>query len=243
MPTTGYTAGKQTLSFQIIGPDGKPVTNYEKTHGQDLHLIAVRRDFADLQHVHPVFDAATATWSVDLDLVSGVWRVFADFVPAGGNDLVLGGDLLVPGKPGKPTLPTPQRETVTDGYTVTVSGTLASGEHSMLDFHVTKDGRPVTDLQPYLGAYGHLVALREGDLAYLHIHPGGEPGDGVTRPGQDIEFGAEVPSAARYHLFLDFKVTGVVHMAPFTLDAPRGRRADAASSDGMPEGMSMGHSL
>ena len=81
--------------------------------------------------------------------------------------------------------------------------------------------QPVTDLEPYLGAYGHLVALREGDLAYLHVHPGGEPGDGVTEPGPIVEFGAEVPSAGRYQLFLDFKADGVVRTAAFTLDASR----------------------
>ena len=51
----------------------------------------------------------------------------------------------------------------------------------------------MTDLQPYLGAYGHLVALRDGDLAYLHVHPG-EHGDGRARVG----FDAEVPE--RRHL-------------------------------------------
>ncbi len=87
-----------------------------------------------------------------------------------------------------------------------------------------KDGRPVTDLQPYLEAYGHLVALREGDLAYLHVHPGGEPGDGKTKPGPDIEFGAEVPSAGAYHLYLDFKHDGVVRTAQFALDATGARQ-------------------
>ena len=84
---------------------------------------------------------------------------------------------------------------------------------------MSRGGVPVTDLQPYLGAYGHLVTLREGDLAYLHVHPGGEPGDGTTRPGPDVEFGAEVPSAGRYHLYLDFRHDGVVRTAPFTLEA------------------------
>lgn len=41
----------------------------------------------------------------------------------------------------------------------------------------------VTDLKPYVGAFGHLVALRAGDLAYLHVHPDGAPGDGRTAPG------------------------------------------------------------
>ena len=85
----------------------------------------------------------------------------------------------------------------------------------MLKLSVAKDGRPVTDLQPYLGAYGHLVALRGGDLAYLHVHPDGEPGDGKTSPGPDVEFGAEVPSVGSYHLYLDFKHDGVVRTAEF----------------------------
>jgi hypothetical protein len=84
---------------------------------------------------------------------------------------------------------------------------------------VTRDGRPVTDLEPYLGAYGHLVVLRAGDLAYLHVHPEGSPGDGKTNPGPDIVFYSHVPSAGRYHLYLDFKDQGVVRTAAFTMTA------------------------
>ncbi len=80
-----------------------------------------------------------------------------------------------------------------------------------------RDGRPVTDLQPYLGAYGHLVALREGDLAYLHVHPDGAPGDGSTQPGPDVVFEAAVPSGGDYRLFLDFRHDGVVHTAELAL--------------------------
>ena len=82
---------------------------------------------------------------------------------------------------------------------------------------MTRDGEPVTDLEPYLGAYGHLVALRAGDLAYLHVHPEGAPDDGVTEPGPDVVFFAEVPSTGRYHLYLDFKHEGVVRTAAFTV--------------------------
>ena len=62
----------------------------------------------------------------------------------------------------------------------------------MLTATVSRDGEPVTDLQPYLGAYGHLVALRDGDLGYLHVHP-----EGDTGPGPEIAFGTEFPSAGR----------------------------------------------
>ena len=82
---------------------------------------------------------------------------------------------------------------------------------------MSQDGKPVTDLQPYLGAYGHLVALRAGDLAYLHVHPDGTPGDGKTKPGPEVVFYAAVPSDGTYHLYLDFKHDGVVRTAAFTV--------------------------
>ena len=206
------------ISFTVTGPDGKPVTAYDEEHGMDLHLIVVRRDFSGFQHLHPTLDRK-GTWHAPVDLTPGAWRVFADFKPTGGEAVTLGSDLAVPGTTA-PSAETPTTRTTTlDGYTVTLAGDLVAGEHSMLTLSVSKDGRPVTDLQPYLEAYGHLVALREGDLAYLHVHPGGEPGDGKTTPGPDIEFGAEVPSAGGYHLYLDFKHDGVVRTAQFALDA------------------------
>jgi hypothetical protein len=106
-----------------------------------------------------------------------------------------------------------------DGYTVRLDGELLPGQESELTLSVSRDGEPVTDLQPYLAAYGHLVALRDGDLAYLHVHPAGEPGDGRTQPGPDITFYASVPSSGDYRLFLDFQHDGVVRTAEFTARA------------------------
>ena len=224
------------ISFVIEGPDG-PVTAYDVEHEKRLHFIAVRRDFTGFQHVHPKL-SDDGTWTTDLDLTPGQWRVFADFKPAGGEALTLGSDLSVPDMsvPGQTdfadpgggraaseasgqTRPETTRTATVDGYTVELTGDLVAGEHSMLKLQVSRNGRPVTDLQPYLGAYGHLVALRGGDLAYLHVHPDGEPGDGKTEPGPDVEFGAEVPSDGTYHLYLDFKHDGVVRTAQFQLDA------------------------
>jgi hypothetical protein len=60
--------------------------------------------------------------------------------------------------------------------------------------------------EPYLGAGGHLVALREGDMAFLHVHP---TGDGPS-------FGATFPTEGRYRLFLQFKHDGRVQTVAFT---------------------------
>jgi hypothetical protein len=204
------------VSFTITGPDGEPVTAYGVEHEKRLHLIAVRRDFTGFQHVHPEM-SPDGTWSTALDLSAGQWRLFADFKATGADALTLGADLAVAGS-SRPVPPAGQTRTAeVDGYTVTLDGDLAAGAEAELTLSVERNGSPVTDLQPYLGAYGHLVALRSGDLAYLHVHPDGTPEDGVTRPGPDVVFYAEVPSEGSYHLYLDFKHQGVVRTAAFTV--------------------------
>jgi hypothetical protein len=124
-----------------------------------------------------------------------------------------------------------------DGYTVTLDGDLVPGQESEVTLTIDKDGQPVTDLQPYLAAYGHLVALRDGDLAYLHVHPGGEPGDGITEPGPAITFYANVPSAGAYRLFLDFQHDGVVRTSEFTARAGEAPSSAGTRSGTAPEGM------
>lgn len=241
-------AAKAPLQFQILGADGRPVTRYTTAHGKDLHLIAVRRDLTDFQHVHPRL-AGDGTWSVPLDLTAaGVYRVFADFTPAGRQDnLVLGADLSVAGDYRPQPLPPASRTAVVDGYTVTLDGTLEAGQQVKLTLSVSKDGQPVTDLQPYLEAYGHLVALRDRDLAYLHVHPAGSPEDGKTKSGPGITFYATAPSAGAYRLFLDFRHHDQVRTAAFIVTAsqPGDAQEPAPSTSAAPPPVSAseaGHS-
>jgi hypothetical protein len=210
-------AADAPVSFRILGPDGQPVRDYDESHDEDLHLIAVRRDLSGFQHVHPALDDE-GVWRIPLRLVPGTWRLFADFVPAAeGENRILGADLAVPGTYTPTPLPEPAATAEVDGYSVTLHGGLVPGEESELALSVSRDGRPVPDLQPYLGAYGHLVVLRDGDLAYLHVHPAGEPGDGVTEPGPEVRFMTTAPSAGTYRLFLDFRHEDVVRTAEFTV--------------------------
>ncbi len=237
MPETDEVkAGKRTdFRFTVIGPDGSPVTGFTTQHDKKLHFIVVRRDLTGFQHLHPT-QLGGGVWSVPLELPdAGEYRAFADFAPEGAQPLTLGMDLSVAGdyRPEPPAVPA---ETAKVGdYTVTLKGDLIPGRTSMLTLSIAKDGEPVTDLQPYLAAYGHLVALRDGDLAYLHVHPDGAPGDGRSAPGPDITFYAEVPSAGTYGLYLDFKHAGTVRTAVFTAATspdPEGGGATAPSGDG-----------
>lgn len=210
--TTTLTPGVATrFTFRITGPDGAPVTAFDVEHEKRLHFILVRRDTAGYQHLHPDL-GADGTWTVPLTVAdAGSYRAFAGFTPSGAKPLTLGVDLVAP-RVFQPVELPETRVADVDGYHVRLDGDLVAGRASRLTATVTEDGRAVTDLQPYLGAAYHLVALRGGDLAYLHVHPAG--------PG--LTFVAEVPSAYTYRLFLDFRHGDVVRTAAFTVTTGTG---------------------
>ena len=213
-------AGSATpVEFRVLGGDGEAVTEYDVEHDVDLHLIAVRRDLTGFQHVHPEL-GPDGVWRVPLALDPGAWRLFADFTPTDlGENLTLGADLAVAGAYSPSPLPPETLTSEVDGFTVVLSGSLEPGQESELTLSVSRDGRPVTDLEPYLGAFGHLVVLRDGDLAYLHAHPVDEADGAGAPPGPNVRFATTAPSAGDYRLFLDFKHGGVVRTAAFTVSA------------------------
>ncbi|WP_084800391.1 heavy metal-binding domain-containing protein, partial [Promicromonospora kroppenstedtii] len=213
------TGERGTLSFSVLDTDGAAVTGFETEHDKELHLIVVRSDGEQFRHVHPAM-SADGVWSIPWTWAeAGSYRVFADFVPeATGENVTLSRAVDVAGRvTPRPPVAVSASDT-TGGYTATLAGKLSATGESTLTATVTKDGEPVTDLEPYLGAYGHLVALRAGDLAYLHVHPeGDEPGPGSVS-GPDVAFMTQAPTPGRYLLYLDFKVDGDVHTARFVLD-------------------------
>ncbi len=243
LKTPRLDAGERTdLRFAVVRDGtGRKVTAYRREHGKELHLILASRDLTVYRHLHPV-RAADGTWSTPVTLPeAGGYRVFADFRPEGGEALTLGADLAAAGPYESAELPERNTVAVTDGYEVELDGGLTPGRAGELTLTVTRNGEPVRDLQPYLGAYGHLVALRSGDLAYLHVHPEGEPGDGRTRPGPEVSFTATAPSAGAYRLFLDFRHEGEVRTAAFTVYAGGGADGSGKPAQTEPEGEGSGH--
>ena len=200
--------------FTIADQNGVPVRRYTSLHERDLHLIVANRELTEYHHVHPTLDT-DGRWTVDLPaLPAGSYRAIADFQVANGPRLALGTDLTVAGTYEPAVEPEPAGSARVDGFDVTLATVPARGGAVTATLLVRQNGRNV-DLEPYLGANGHLVALRTGDLAYAHVHPVESDTDGV--PGQ-VEFDATLPSAGRYRLFFDFKHAGVVHTAAFTFD-------------------------
>ncbi|MFE6748206.1 hypothetical protein ACFVGM_20315 [Kitasatospora purpeofusca] len=214
----GPAAGRATdLRFTVTGPDGSPVTDFAVHQTKKLHFYAIRSDLTGFQHLHPDL-AEDGTWTAALDaLAPGSWRLYADFVPNTGPhaaELVLSRTVTVPGEAAPVPLPAPGDTATADGYTVTLTARAAAGAHRLTAV-VSRDGRPVRDLQPYLDAYAHLSAFHEGDLALAHLHPSGTVGG--DHGGPELTFQALFPEPGNWRVFLQFRAAGQLHTAALTL--------------------------
>jgi len=204
----------ESLGFRIVDDVGDTVRDFDVEHTKRLHLIVVRRDLTGFQHLHPK-QGADGGWSTRLRLdEAGSYRLFADFSYQ-DESFTLANDLRVDGAADLKPLASPSRTSVSDGsYDVRLGADHARpGEEADLRFTVTKEGQTV-QIERYLGARGHLVALREGDLAFLHVHPT-EQGHRAAR-GDPIGFAATFPTPGRYRLFLQFQHRGHVQTVAFT---------------------------
>jgi hypothetical protein len=201
--------GRSELRFRVVDAGGRPVRDFELEQTKRMHLIVVRRDGAGFQHLHPRM-RADGTWVQPLRLdAAGTYRVIADFRRA-GRQTTLGHDLHVGGEVEPAGFPAPARAARAADLAVDLDAPAArAGRPVELAFGVRRGGRAVdAELEPYLGARGHLVVLREGDLAYLHTHPSGDR----------LAFEATFPSAGRYRAFVQFAHRGRVRTAAFTVE-------------------------
>jgi hypothetical protein len=199
------------LAFRILDRSGQTVRDFDVEHTKRMHFIVVRRDMTGFQHLHPT-ENPDGTWSVPVTLPrAGSYRVFADF-SVDDTPYTLADDLTVDGPVTSQALPAPVRSVDADGMRVALTeGAAEAGSESELAFTVTRNGEPVA-IQDYLGAKGHLVALRQGDLAFLHVHP----------DENSLKFMATFPTAGDYRLFLQFKTDdGRLHTAAFTQEVTR----------------------
>ncbi|MEU7586880.1 copper resistance protein CopC [Micromonospora sp. NPDC049230] len=204
--------------FRIVGTDRQPATRFAVVHDKPLHMIVVGRDLSGYQHLHPTM-APDGTWSVPLTLARpGGYRVYADFSVTATNGtqipLVLGVDHTVPGAHTPTALPPVRAEATAGPYKVSMNGTPTVGVTAPMHFQVSADPTIPAQLERYLGAYGHLVVVREGDLGYVHVHPEQELVDG------SVKFWLTAPSSGRYRAFFDFQIAGKVHTAEFTINVP-----------------------
>jgi hypothetical protein len=206
--------GPTALRMRLSDPRGRPVTDLDVTYERPFHLILASRDLAHFRHAHPrMLD--DGSWAAEIDVpAAGVYRAFAD-ISLAGRPHTLATDLFVNGPFAATPLPAASGRAQGDGYVATVVAREDTQRETRLTYRVTREGRPALDIAPYLGSSAHVVALREGDLAFVHAHAEATEDDGELRVAVDAT------SPGRYRVFVQFLHDGAVRTVAHTLAVAR----------------------
>jgi hypothetical protein len=178
------TAGqKATLRFRVSHPGfDATIEKFEVVHDKQYHLFVISQNMEYFQHLHPE-QRPDGTWTIDVTLPkAGYYKVLSDFLPAGGSTQFIARPLVTAGYTGDLTadsahlVPDATHRHSVEDITAEVSldpPSFVAGLYGHLNFHLTDTttGRPVTDLQTYLGAFGHTLIMSEDMADYVHSHP------------------------------------------------------------------------
>jgi len=206
-----------TLTFtpQEVGNEKAPVP-LAVVHEKKIHLIIVRKDLSAFYHEHPEY-TAEANYQVPFTFEKGGdYVLFQDYTPAGGGHQLGRQPVTVQGPKYTPVkFGQDQMQWSQDGYQATLSfdKKLKVGQLLAMKINLTKGGQPVTDLDNYLGALGHVVVISEDTERYLHVHPNDQ-----ADKGPNIGFNTNFEAPGRYRVFLQFNHAGKIHTGNFTIN-------------------------
>jgi hypothetical protein len=240
---------KTTLRFQIRHPgSGDVIKKFEAVHERQYHLFVISQDMEYFEHIHPV-EQADGTWTIEVILPKpGYYKVLSDFMPNGGAPQFIARPLVTAGYTGDlesasaHLVPDTNSTKSVDDITAALSydpQQFVVGLYGHLNFHLTDTatGKPITDLQTYLGAFGHTLIMSEDMVDYVHSHPldilampdddGGPPvflippGADLEklRGGPDVTFEGLMPKPGRYRAWTQFRRNGKIHTFAFTFTA------------------------
>jgi Heavy metal binding domain len=213
---------------------GAQVRDFAVIHDKTFHLFVISRDLDEFAHIHPEqHDDGSFTIEHTLPK-AGHYKLYADFLPMGGGAQITGVPFATV---GVDTDIVAARATLTpDVFTKTVDGVkveivneralILGGEEVDFIFRFSdeKTDTPISDLQKYLGAFGHLVVLSEDMTEYVHAHPREETQPDPNAPqagGPEVLFDALLPKPGRYRMWLQFQRNGKLSTVTFTFAAPR----------------------
>ncbi len=224
--------GNIELSFKLYGEDGHNFgpNDLKTMHEKKLHLLLVRDDMTRFQHLHPEY--VGDSWTVKTTIPDqGKYQMYADIAPTEEEPSVLRVPLTIGGNTQNAQAPAPNADrSAQDGEymaKLTIDQPLKTKETKQWTFTVTRNGKPVTNLKPYLGAYGHVVELRHTDPDdFFHVHPVTEsqPKDG------QVVFEGTFPVKGRYTLYAQFNVNGSIKTFPITVDVNEAGQATPSAN-------------
>jgi len=247
VPALVRAGEKAQWRFKIFHPTtGQQVTKFEPVHERQYHLFVVSQNMEHFQHIHPE-EQSDGTWTIDVTLPKeGYYKVLSDFLPSGGATQLMARPVVTAGYSGDlvhdaaTLVPDVTSTKTVNDITATVSfdpPTPVAGLYAHLIFNLTDTatGRPIIDLQTYLGAFGHTLIMSEDMVDYVHTHPLDILATGdddsmpqfLIPPGADLEkirggpqvtFDGLMPKPGRYRAWTQFRRNDILHTFTTTFE-------------------------
>lgn len=220
---------KTALRFAILHPGTQQqVKDFHIQHEKPFHLFIVSSDLQHFEHLHPTQQTDGSFTIATVFPQAGMYHLLADIFPVGGVAHVVHQTLVTTGFRGnavelRARLQPDQVTTKTvDGLQITLKTApekISAAQRTMLRYQLTdaKTGQPVTDLQPYLGAWGHTLILSEDAADYLHSHPleSHLPKSGASP--NTIYFETYFPHPGHYRIWSQFQRNNQIITVFFTV--------------------------
>lgn len=208
-----------TLRLMIHSAGGDAVRTFEPIHEKLVHLIIVREGLDHFAHLHPTLDDQGNMTAEYAFPVAGAYHLFADHKPAGEKQALAVARLNIAGDAAtaEPLVPNaPGRIAADQLHTDVAIADAKSGVETKIAFtlHDEQDA-PIADLQPYLGAMGHLVIISADAREYVHAHPA-ESSSNAATDGR-VEFEAHFAKPGIYKAWGQFQRDGKILTVPFVL--------------------------
>lgn len=200
-----------TLRFRVLDPHtGRPVNRFELVHEKLMHLFVVSENLEFFEHVHPEPQADGSFRLTTRLPYGGMYRLLADFYPAGAMPQLATETLYVSGAcpPAKlsPSLKPSRSQNLSASLRMDPEKPLAGLETKLF---FTLD--PAAGLEPYLGAWGHMLAVSQDLVDLLHLHPF------LANGGPSVQFNILFPRPGLYRIWTQFQRRGVVNTVSFTV--------------------------
>ena len=212
-----FQAGEEArLRFTLQHGD-KVVTEFDLLHTKKVHFIAVREGLDQFMHLHPEVGSDGELTTAITFPVAGRYWLFADHQPQGGSPATARGEIVVAGDAPpaeKLTANVPGRVTGNGLQAEIAVDSSGGASETSITFALLDDaGAPVSDLQTYLGAMGHLVILSADGRDYVHAH-----NDAKSAPDGRVTFEAHFPKPGNYKGWGQFRRGEVVSTVPFVIE-------------------------
>jgi hypothetical protein len=197
------------LQFVVHDPwKNRPVPQFNLVHEQLFHAFVVSEDLRFFQHGHPSLVADGVFQYAITPPGPGMYRVLSDFYPAGAMPQLTTGTFFVPGPPPQPAAfrrgDSPQQGTNMHVALETIPGQPTAGNRTQLRFTIDAG----KELQPYLGAWGHMLAASDDLIDMMHEHP-------FRTDGSQVEFEIAFPRSRTYRVWVQFQSDQVVNTVHF----------------------------